>query len=104
MVKKADKKVSKVEVEKLAKLSNLTLTPAEVGKFAELFTDTLKYMDVLNELDTSNTPETYQVTGLTNVFQKDGEKNATLSQEQALSNANEAKDGLFVTKAVFDRE
>ncbi len=96
--------VSKEEVEKLAKLSNLTLTPEEVEKFSKLFTETLKYMDILNELDTSKTRETYQVTGLTNVFQKDGEESETLSQEDALSNAKEVKGGLFVTKGVFDRE
>ena len=96
--------VSKQEVEKLAKLSNLTLTAEEVDKFSKLFTETLKYMDILNELDTSKTRETYQVTGLNNVFQKDSEERETLNQKDALSNAREVKDGLFVTKGVFDRE
>ncbi len=97
------KMIKPEEVKKLAQLSNLTLTDSEVKKFAELFTETLKYMDTLNELDTSNTKETYQITGLTNVFQKKDEDNTTLSQEAALKNAKEVKDNLFVTKAVLER-
>ncbi len=97
-------KISKEEVKKLATLSNLVLTDNEIERFSELFSETLKYMDTLNELDTSNVSETYQITGLTNVFQKDGEDKTTLSQEASLRSAKEQEDSLFVTNAVFDRE
>lgn len=93
--------VTKDDVKKIARLSNLNLTKEEVTKFSRLFTDTLEYMDKLNELDTSEVKETYQVTGLTNVFQDDGVK--TLSQNDALSNAKEEIDGHFATEAVFER-
>lgn len=96
-------KVTKEDVKKIAELSNLEISDAEINKFAELYTDTLGYMDELNELDTSETKETYNVTGLTNVFQKEEETKTTLSQAEALRNAPEEKDNLFVTKAVFDR-
>ena len=99
----ATNKITKEEVEKIALLSNLMLSEEDVELFASLFTDTLKYMDELNELDTSDTPEAYHVTGLTNVFQKDEDPSTTLSQAEALRNANEARDNHFVTKAVFDR-
>jgi Asp-tRNA(Asn)/Glu-tRNA(Gln) amidotransferase C subunit len=66
--------------------------------------DALDYIDVLNELNTEKVSETYQVTGLTNVFQKDGEKVTTLSQKEALSNASEVIDEMFATKAIFNRE
>lgn len=93
--------ISKDDVRKIAELSNLNLTEEEVDKFSRLFTDTLKYMDKLNELDTSEVKETYQVTGLVNVYQEDGVK--TLSQSDALSNAKEEIDGHFATEAVFER-
>ena len=93
--------ITKDDVRKIAELSNLNLTEDEVNKFARLFTDTLEYMDKLNELDTSEVKETYQVTGLTNVFQEDGED--SLSQDDALSNAKEEVDGHFATEAVFER-
>lgn len=99
----ADNKVTKEDVKKIAELSNLELSDAEIEKFADLYTDTLDYMDELNELDTSETAETYHVTGLTNVFQKENETPATLSQAEALRNADEVKDNLFTTKGVFDR-
>lgn len=99
----AGNEVTKEEVKKIAQLADLTLTDEEVDALSSMFTDTLKYMDELNELDTEDVPETYHVTGLTNVFQEEEDPSATLSQAEALRNADEARDNLFVTKAVFDR-
>ncbi|MFZ5424866.1 MAG: Asp-tRNA(Asn)/Glu-tRNA(Gln) amidotransferase subunit GatC [Patescibacteria group bacterium] len=95
------KVISTEEVEYIAKLSNLSLSKSEIEEFSKLLTDTLSYIDVLEELDTSNIAGTYQVTGLTNVFQTDN--NATLTHEEALFNANKEINGMFVTDAVFDR-
>lgn len=95
--------ITKEDVKRIAKISNLSLTEDEVTTFSKLFTETLKYMDMLNELDTSGVDETYQVTGLKNVFQGEN-PGITLSKEQALANASEVVDGYFGTKAVFDRE
>ncbi|EKE00418.1 MAG: hypothetical protein ACD_22C00027G0002 [uncultured bacterium] len=96
--------ISKEQVKKIAQLSNLALTEQEVEKFSEILSDTMKVVDVLKELDTENISETYQITGLTNVFQKSPDNTATLTQKEALQNAKEVIRGLFVTKAVFDRK
>jgi aspartyl/glutamyl-tRNA(Asn/Gln) amidotransferase C subunit len=97
----ADKKISQEEVKRMAVLSNLDISGQE-AKFANLFSDTLEYLKVLDELDTSKTHETNLVTGLTNVFQT--EKNSKLlTAKEALSNAKQQEDGLFATKAVFNR-
>jgi aspartyl-tRNA(Asn)/glutamyl-tRNA(Gln) amidotransferase subunit C len=93
--------ISKEEVKKIAELSNLDVS-GEEERFSELLSDTISYVDILNEVDTSNIPETYQVTGLTNIFQKGSENKTTLSKEEALSNVKPEK-GLFVTDPVFDR-
>ena len=98
----SSKKISKEEVLHIAKLTALTLSEEEVKDMAEKLTDTLDYIDVLEELDTDNVEETYQVTGQTNVFQKDAESN-TLTQKKTLSNAKEVVKDHFATEAVFDR-
>ena len=96
-------KITKEQVEKVSVLSKLELS-GEEEKFAGLFTDTLEKIEVLNELNTDNVVETFQVTGLTNVFQKDNENKASLTKQEAVSNGKEVSNGLFVTKGVFDRE
>ena len=95
--------ITKEQVVKIAELCKLQLSEAEVEKFSRLFSETLQVIDVLNELDTSKVPETYQVNGLTNVFQKDDENVATLTKEEVLKNAKRVEKGLIATEAVFDR-
>ena len=60
-----------MDVKHVAKLANLQLKPGEEDKFKKQFADTLKTVDVINELDTSQVEPTSQVTGLTNVTRKD---------------------------------
>lgn len=99
----SSKKITKDDVRKIAELSNLPLTEEEVEEFSGLFTETLTYMDKLDEIDTKGVKETYQVTGLTNIFQN-GEVVPSLNKESALQNANDDIDGYFATQAVFERE
>lgn len=93
--------ITKDELNHIAKLSNLPLKDGEDEVFSQLLSDTINYVNVLNELDTSSIPETYQVTGLVNVFQKEEENVTTLSQQDALKNGKEIERNLFVTKGVF---
>lgn len=95
--------ITQETVKKIAKLCKLDVTGDE-EKLAIMFNDTLKSIEVLNELDLQNLPETYQVTGLTNVFQKSDEPSGTLAKEKALLNAKSKLNDLFVTQGVFDRE
>jgi aspartyl-tRNA(Asn)/glutamyl-tRNA(Gln) amidotransferase subunit C len=99
----SDNTITKEDVRKVADLSSLELTDAEVEEFSKLLTDTLAYMDVINELDTSDVTETYQVTELSNVYQ-DGSVVNSLPVADVLQNANDDIDGHFGTEAVFDRE
>ena len=96
-------RISADEVKKIAKLSGLSISEEDCKKYSEEFTDTLKYISVLEELETAAVLETYQVTGTTNVFMKGAENKVTLTNEEALSNASDAMKGLFATKGVFDR-
>lgn len=90
------------EVKKIAEMSKLDISGNE-GKFSKLLSDTLDYVKILDELDTSKVKETFQVTGLKNVFQ-DGSQTVTLSKEEALKNVKNIEKDLVVTKGVFERE
>ena len=90
------------DVERIAKLSNIKLTDSELDLFVKIFADTVNYIRILDEVDTVGVSPTFQVTGLTNVFQGKGSQ-TTLTQEEALQNAKEVVNGKFVTKGVFDR-
>jgi len=87
----------------IARLNNLNLSNAELVKLTNMFSETLDYIGLLTELDTSDVKETSQVTGLENVFQTAGIGGLTLAQGEALKNAKKVKDKKFVTKAVFNR-
>lgn len=100
----AKQKVTEEDVKHLAKLSNLELSSEEIVKFAEILTDTLEHINVLDELDTSEIEGTYQVTGMSNVFMDTTLPSTTLPQEEVLKNAKETIDSKIATEAVFDRE
>jgi len=60
-----------MDVAHVAKLANLTLKKGEEKKFQEQFEETLKTVNVINELDTSGVKPTCQVTGLVNITRED---------------------------------
>lgn len=97
------KEMSPKEVKKIADLVALNLSKEESKKLGALLPESLSYVEVLKELDTKDVLETYQVTGLTNVFMNGDANVATLSQEDALSSSNEMLEDKFATEAVFDR-
>jgi aspartyl-tRNA(Asn)/glutamyl-tRNA(Gln) amidotransferase subunit C len=93
---------SREDVERIAKLSNINLTDNEMDFFTQVFADTVAYIKILDEVDTQDVRPTFQVTGLTNVFQTKGMQ-ATLAQDEALQNASSRIKDKFATKGVFDR-
>lgn len=95
-------RMSEELVKKVAKLVKLDITGEET-RLAEMFSETLDYIKVLDELDTATVSETYQVTGLVNVFQTDHHPKNTLTTNEALSNVANPAGELIPTKGVFDR-
>ncbi|MEK7129693.1 MAG: Asp-tRNA(Asn)/Glu-tRNA(Gln) amidotransferase subunit GatC [Patescibacteria group bacterium] len=95
--------ISSDSVGKVAKLAKLSLTVAQKQKFAQQLSSVIGYVSKVQKLDTSNVPETSQVTGLENVFREDEvDVSRILTQEQALSNAKRTHNGFFVVKALFE--
>lgn len=89
------------QVKHIAKLANLTLSDEEIEKFSGQLSETLKFVEELNEVDTKKVEETNSVTGLFNITRKD-ETEVSLTQDQALQNAKSKDIGFFKVKAVLE--
>lgn len=59
------------QVQHIAKLARLRLTPEQAEKMTSELGAILNYMEILNEVDTSNVQPTAQVTGLSTVLRED---------------------------------
>lgn len=62
---------TKEQIEHIAKLARLKLTPQEMEKMPGQLTTILEWMDVLNEVNTDKVEPTAQVTGLVNALRED---------------------------------
>lgn len=94
-------KLTPDQVKKVAKLSNLPIGEDELEKYSQQLSKILDYIDQLNTADTKDIEPTFNVSGLSNITRKD-EVDKSLSQEEALKNAPNKKNGFFVTKGVFE--
>lgn len=92
--------LTKEEVLKIAKLSKLEFKEEEIEKFQVELNDILKYIDILDEVDTQNIePLTYVNHDVNNFREK--EKLDSISLEKALLNAPEsAENAIIVPKVV----
>lgn len=90
---------NKIDIDHLANLAKLEISPEEKEKLAKQLEATVDYIQILQELKTKNVKPTAQVTGLENVADSDSSQPG-LSQEQALANALKKKDGYFVVKKI----
>lgn len=74
-------KLSKSEVEHIAKLARLNLTDEDAILYSQQLSDILDYVDKLQAVDTTGVEETSQVTGLTNIMRGDEIKESGISDE-----------------------
>ena len=74
-------KLSKSEVEHIAKLARLKLTNEDAKLYSQQLSDILDYVDKLQAVDTTRVEETSQVTGLNNVMRNDEIKASGISDE-----------------------
>jgi aspartyl-tRNA(Asn)/glutamyl-tRNA(Gln) amidotransferase subunit C len=96
-------KLSTEQVKKVAKLANLPVTEKEEALYADQLSAILDYIDLLNSVDTKNVDPTFNIMPEKNIMRKD-EATDSLSQEDAVKNASNKRDGYFVTKGVFAEE
>ncbi|MCX6806711.1 MAG: Asp-tRNA(Asn)/Glu-tRNA(Gln) amidotransferase subunit GatC [Candidatus Berkelbacteria bacterium] len=92
-------KLSKDEVEHIAKLSRLALTDKEKEKFREQISSILDYVKELDKVDTKNTEPIANITGLTDIVRED-EIKPSMSREKLLKNAPAKENGYIKVKRV----
>lgn len=91
------------DIENIAKLARLDLTTKEKYLYAKQLTAVLDYVEMLNEVDTSNVLETCQVTGLEDVTREDEAKETNEDNIKKLISLFPEKMGkLLKVKAVFE--
>ena len=82
------------DVEHVAKLARLELTEEEKELYTKQLGDVLKYVDQMNEVDTSNVKPMTQVIDFYNVMRED-KIVQEISKEDLMANAPEEEDGFF---------
>ena len=84
------KKVTKKELNKIAKLSKLSLSEAELKTHTKDMNNILDYMDLLNEIDTSNVEELVNVHDTHSVLREDGTEKS-IPKEIVIENSPKSK-------------
>ena len=88
-------------VEKIARLANLQLAPDESGRFSEQLEKILGYMHKLNQLDTTNVPQTAQARQGRNIWRADVVVPG-LEREAVLAEAPDVQDHGFRVPRIIE--
>ena len=94
---------AKIDIDKVAKLANLSLDEREKKVFTPKLSETIDYIEKLEEIDTSVIEPTSQVTDLENVT-RDDIAQPSLTQENALKNAKSTYNGFIMTEAILEEQ
>ncbi|ASN06992.1 Asp-tRNA(Asn)/Glu-tRNA(Gln) amidotransferase subunit GatC [Virgibacillus necropolis] len=89
------------DVKHVAHLARLAITDEEAEKFTKQLSKIIHYADLLNELDTDDIEPTTHVLETKNVLRKD-EPKQWITQDEALKNAPDKKDGHFRVPSVME--
>ena len=94
-------KLSREEVLHIALLARLGLTETEVDRLSEQLSNILENFEVLQQVDTSDTPPTAQSIALQNVV-SDDEVAPSLPQDEVLANTPQKEGNFFRVRAVLE--
>lgn len=92
--------LTKEEVLKIAKLSKLSFNEEEIEKFQIELNDILGYIDMLNQVDTSEVDPLIYINDAVNNFREKDEK-PSLKIEKVLLNAPESAENAIVVPKVI---
>ena len=95
-----EKKITISDVEQVARLARLGLSPEDKKKFERQRNDMLIYMEKLDQLDTDDIEPLANILPLKNVLREDRVRDG-LEQAEALKNVPEKKDGFFKVPPVI---
>jgi aspartyl-tRNA(Asn)/glutamyl-tRNA(Gln) amidotransferase subunit C len=94
-------KITKQEVEHVARLARLELSEQEKEKLTNQLSNILTYVEKLNELDTRGVDPTAHVLDIKNVMREDVPAQS-LTQAQALANAPEKTAGHYKVPKIIE--
>jgi len=94
-------KIDQAQVRKVARLSRLDLTEAEVEEFTGQLSAILDYVAKMNELDTDNVEPLAHCLPVSNVFRADSVKES-LGTEKTLANAPQRDGEFFKVPKILD--
>ena len=96
-------KISEQEVRKIAELSRLSLSSDELKKRTEDMNNILNYMDTLNEIDTDNVEELYNVNDMSNPL-RDDTFEQSLEKKDVLNNSPSSNDDYIEVPLTVKKE
>ena len=94
-------KITRREVEHVARLARLELTEEEKERMTAQLDSILQYIDKLNELDTSGVEPTTTVIPMVSVMRED-EVRPCLKQDEALANAPDRQEVFFRVPRIIE--
>jgi len=94
-------KITKQEVDHVAKLARLQLSDEVKDTFADQLSNILTYVEQLNELDTKGVEPTSHVLDIRNVMRGDVPA-ASLPQDRALANAPDKAAGHYRVPKIIE--
>lgn len=94
-------KISKQEVEHVAKLARLELSEQEKERLTDQLSNILTYVETLNSLDTKGVEPTAHVLDLKNVM-RDDVAAPSLPRERALANAPDQAAGHYKVPRIIE--
>ena len=87
-------KVDKELIEKVASVARLKLTDSEIKKFVPELKEVLDYFSELDKVNVKDVKPSFQPVEIKN-FMREDKVEKSLSQEEALKNTSNKKDGYF---------
>ncbi len=94
-------KISKQEVEHVAKLARLELAEEEKDRLTDQLSKILTYVEKLSELDTTGVEPTAHVLEIRNVMRDDAAA-PSLAQDRALANAPDKAAGHYKVPKIIE--
>jgi aspartyl-tRNA(Asn)/glutamyl-tRNA(Gln) amidotransferase subunit C len=94
-------KITKQEVEHVARLARLELSEQDKEKLTDQLSNILTYVEQLNELDTTGVAPTSHVLDISNVMRGDTPEES-LPQERALANAPDKAAGHYKVPKIIE--
>lgn len=94
-------KIGTTQVERIAKLARINLSPEEVAKMSVELGTIMEFVEQLQSIDVDGVEPTDQVTGLVDVWRED-EVKPSVSRDTLFKNAPQTKDGYIVVKRVLN--